>query len=917
MADDLNEKLAKRPGPLELVESGILVSSDSSLNDAIKDGKIVYPRTSSLLNRHHPYQHPEFFNLDESNLNLNFNFNNLTDNDDSNASQTSTSTTRTNNTIFNFFNNTTFPVLAQSQQQQLNLNSDLINFGDYSNAASPLSIKNPQSPLDQTTGLDSPSKSSQFKITNNRKLKSLSSASSTTSNSSKSNKKVWIFHEYRGPNQKSSKTSLSVKVSAKNSSSSSNSIKPSALNSSISKSKSSSSSLNNQTVNCSSELFLEDSNDSNNAPYFDNNSEEDELNAYKIRLEQQKMFLSFSNTETVQNDQNITLKPQETLSLPKELEQLDASSTLSTQPIQLVPIGDMNMLDNLKNLFTNGLVPIRTISLTQLTNSNSLSENLVNNNSNSTLTNQNQLFSIDSGKIAPLMLTSKTVENVHQPIQVKIESLNTETVNKPVVSTTPLLNLEEMSVSKLREECARRKLSKTGVKQKLIERLKMNNSALLHSQQSESQLQLQRQNSIVIKSPDSGVNMDSSSSFASCEPSPCGSSVSSQIKTNTNSNSNKKTPLNTNSNNSLDEFFEFLNVENMGSANTGGRESKEKIGKHEIETLSTQLQLDTFKTNLKHQQDKLVHENEKDLSQTALTLEMSLKNSAELLKQLSSAGHVEHLHKLEQQMQQSMQLIEKLKLASSKQQQKQIQPEQRNVLNSNLNNNKIRIINSVPSNLDNLGITLENMQHYSSNNNINKQNIPLLNQTLTKQCQFQTLIKELSTNLTQEETDKEDPRQKVDLNLYSNGSSISASSSSASSTSNQNNTEMEWNDSDLFQLCQDFEEHDQGGTKMGLVSQPSSEQKISLDMIQENYFSNSAQMTNQNSMTNFNVQEDRELFNFDLNDQNQGFMSNSNGNGKTNDPLLNMTDSNIILQWDILEPDYNQIMSGYLQSPTI
>lgn len=40
LADDLNDKLLNRPGPLELVEYGILVS-DTSLTEAIKGEKLV------------------------------------------------------------------------------------------------------------------------------------------------------------------------------------------------------------------------------------------------------------------------------------------------------------------------------------------------------------------------------------------------------------------------------------------------------------------------------------------------------------------------------------------------------------------------------------------------------------------------------------------------------------------------------------------------------------------------------------------------------------------------------------------------------------------------------------------------------------------------------------------------------------
>ena len=47
--DDLNERLNNRPGPLELIESRILVASDTTFTEAIKDGKIVYPRTSDII----------------------------------------------------------------------------------------------------------------------------------------------------------------------------------------------------------------------------------------------------------------------------------------------------------------------------------------------------------------------------------------------------------------------------------------------------------------------------------------------------------------------------------------------------------------------------------------------------------------------------------------------------------------------------------------------------------------------------------------------------------------------------------------------------------------------------------------------------------------------------------------------------
>ncbi len=83
---------------MELVESRILIPADSTFTEAIKDGKIAYPRTSDLIcNKPTPYHHNAtigdeggYFYLDDSNFN--FNFGNLTSDanngDDSNESKT-------------------------------------------------------------------------------------------------------------------------------------------------------------------------------------------------------------------------------------------------------------------------------------------------------------------------------------------------------------------------------------------------------------------------------------------------------------------------------------------------------------------------------------------------------------------------------------------------------------------------------------------------------------------------------------------------------------------------------------------------------------------------------------------------------------------------------------------------------------
>lgn len=90
----------------------------------------------------------------------------------------------------------------------------------------------------------------------------------------------------------------------------------------------------------------------------------------------------------------------------------------------------------------------------------------------------------------------------------------------------------------------------------------------------------------------------------------------------------------------------------------------------------------------------------------AATLEMSLKNSTEILKQLSSVNNIEDLDKLERQMKESMQLVEKLKM----QQQQQQQHHQNSPPLSNDNDNstnKLRLINSLPSDMNLGGIDIK------------------------------------------------------------------------------------------------------------------------------------------------------------------------------------------------------------------
>ena len=185
-------------------------------------------------------------------------------------------------------------------------------------------------------------------------------------------------------------------------------------------------------------------------------------------------------------------------------QQQQQQQTMSNQ-IQLVPIGEIQILDNLKSLISNGglvTLPLRAIPLSQIDQQQQQSTDLppsVSSSSSSLSTS-----SIGNNTIG---LSIPIPQNQQQQ---SLPAFSTVADNEQKQETEEILvNLEEMSVSRLREECMRRKLPKTGVKQKLIERLKNSNS------------QLQRQQSIAstastVKSPDSGVNLDVSPSLQSC-----------------------------------------------------------------------------------------------------------------------------------------------------------------------------------------------------------------------------------------------------------------------------------------------------------------------------------------------------------------------------------------------------------------
>ena len=176
------------------------------------------------------------------------------------------------------------------------------------------------------------------------------------------------------------------------------------------------------------------------------------------------------------------------------------------QSIQLLPLNNIQMLGNIRNIFQTNYTPISIPSFDNNMNTNN--ENVVKNLPNETInsTNPSSLHrstsvSSDTQKrnlnqnqqqqIKPVNICNQQING--QPLKVD----NMETQSNNVAKTT---GIDEMNLNELKDECRRRKLLVTGNKQKLVDRIKSNiNSTHING----------------IKSPDSGVNLDSSPSILS------------------------------------------------------------------------------------------------------------------------------------------------------------------------------------------------------------------------------------------------------------------------------------------------------------------------------------------------------------------------------------------------------------------
>ena len=232
-----------------------------------------------------------------------------------------------------------------------------------------------------------------------------------------------------------------------------------------------------------------------------------------------------------------------------------SGNSSSSQSIQLLPIGD------LQNLLNTGFIPLRAISVGQIDDKNSANSTdfvkgsnnimqpikLINASpliSNTSISNGQitpSVFSIENGTLTPVIIATNgstapmasllpSQNNASLLPKFTDPSLNSQALNSapikqnlaPKTISNPVkenqkeesadnsktaevqikTNFEEMSLNELKEECRKRKLTVTGTKQKLIERLR-------------SSITLPKTNPTSVKSPDSGVNMDGSPGFFS------------------------------------------------------------------------------------------------------------------------------------------------------------------------------------------------------------------------------------------------------------------------------------------------------------------------------------------------------------------------------------------------------------------
>lgn len=169
------------------------------------------------------------------------------------------------------------------------------------------------------------------------------------------------------------------------------------------------------------------------------------------------------------------------------------------QSIHLLPLNNIQMLGNIQNIFQTNYTPV---SIASFDNMNKNIENVGDNLKNEPTSSNSRNPSSDSNGFAlsslnqqqQVKINSKVSNNFSQHgLTPKIESMETPTVAKTN-------GIDEMNLNELKEECRRRKLLVTGNKQKLIDRIKSNISSMQASG---------------IKSPDSGVNLDSSPSIIS------------------------------------------------------------------------------------------------------------------------------------------------------------------------------------------------------------------------------------------------------------------------------------------------------------------------------------------------------------------------------------------------------------------
>ena len=424
LADDLNKKLAKRPGPLELLESGIL-KSDTKIVEAIKDGKIAYARTTrtTSTNENGSSSHSPASSYGDFSFSASVNSNS-----------------------------------SRSSSQYLDVNSEIANENGSNGSNSPTNYMSIGFESSKIKSSKQTAKSSPFSpapcSTNNKPAPSNSSQMLAPASTTKK----LIFHEYRGPNQKPNKTVSIQPISSKRAPANNKTaqLKPSPQQS-IDEALRKSNSFTN-SVTALSKTLAPASVESSMQLDDDSTLITSDDSGYQKCLEQQEKYLSFIDDLGQNNNSNT------------QQENAEAASLVLIDPVTSkasVISSDLQHFENIRN----ALINTKMCSIHMIPNDQQQQSSLTSIDDN--LSHHQMVHSSHQNNNAEMLLANDGMfavlsnNNNNNNNGTRSSSNNDMSINEDA----SIKELNEMSIKALKDECRRRNLLLKGNKNDLVERL--------------------------------------------------------------------------------------------------------------------------------------------------------------------------------------------------------------------------------------------------------------------------------------------------------------------------------------------------------------------------------------------------------------------------------------------------------------